>query len=105
MYAIVEIGGHQFKVEKTRRIYVNELEAEEGDSIEFENVLLIDADGDIKVGTPYVEGAKVTAKVLQHLKDDKIIIFKKKRRKGYKMKRGHRQYLSQIEIEDIIIGN
>ena len=104
MYAIVDIAGQQFKVEKDRKIFVNRLSVEEGDSVEFEKVFLTDNDGDIKVGTPVVEGAKVTAKVLLHLKGEKVIVFKKKRRKGYKKRNGHRQYLSQIQIENIQIG-
>ncbi|MCL2073046.1 MAG: 50S ribosomal protein L21 [Marinilabiliaceae bacterium] len=104
MYAIVEIAGHQFKIEEGRKIYVDQLEAEEGDDVVFEEVLLTDNNGDIKVGTPHVEGVRITAKVLEHVKGDKIIVFKKKRRKGFKKKRGHRQYLSQIQIEKIIVG-
>lgn len=101
MYAIVEIAGQQFKVEKDRKVYVNRLTAEEGAQVEFDKVLLVDNEGDIKVGAPLVEGAKVTAKVLAHLKGDKVIVFKKKRRKGYQKKNGHRQYLTQIQIEGI----
>lgn len=101
MYAIVEIAGQQFKVEKDRKVYVHRLEAEEGAQVEFDKVYLVDNDGQVKVGTPIVEGAKVTAKVLSHLKGDKVIIFKKKRRKGYAKKQGHRQYLTQIQIEGI----
>ena len=104
MYAIVDIAGFQFKVEKDRKIFVNRLSAEEGETVEFEKVFLTDNDGDIKIGTPVVEGAKVTAKVLLHLKGEKVIVFKKKRRKGYKKRNGHRQYLSQIQIENIQIG-
>ena len=78
MYAIVEIAGQQFKVEKDRKVYVHRLAAEEGAQIEFDSVLLVDNDGQVKIGTPKVEGAKVTAKVLSHLKGDKVIIFKKK---------------------------
>ena len=104
MYAIVDIAGHQFKVEEGRRIYVNQLEAEEGDNVEFDQVFLTDNDGDIRVGTPNVEGAKITATIIEHVKGDKIIVFKKKRRKGFKKKRGHRQFLSQIKIDKIIIG-
>ena len=81
MYAIVEIAGQQFKVEKDRKVYVHRLAAEEGSQVEFDKVFLVDNEGDIKIGTPIVEGAKVTAKVLSHLKADKVIIFKKKRRK------------------------
>jgi large subunit ribosomal protein L21 len=101
MYAIVTIGGHQFKVEKDRKIFVNRLNAEEGTSVDFDQVLMIDNDGDVKIGAPLLEGAKVTAKVLSHLKGNKVIVFKKKRRKGYRKKNGHRQYLSQIQIENI----
>ncbi len=101
MYAIVSIGGQQMKVEKDRKIFVNRLSAEEGASVEFDQVLLVDNDGDVKIGAPTVDGAKVTAKVLSHMKGDKVIVFKKKRRKGYRKKNGHRQYLSQIQIENI----
>ena len=102
MYAVVEIAGQQFKVEKDRKVYVHRLETSEGESVEFDKVLLIDNDGDIKIGTPVVEGAKVTATVLEHLKGDKVIVFKKKRRKGYQKKNGHRQYLTKIQIQEIV---
>jgi large subunit ribosomal protein L21 len=102
MYAIVEIAGQQFKVEKDKKIFVHRLQEEEGSSIEFDNVLLVEDEAGVKVGTPKVEGVKVSAKVLEHLKGDKVIVFKKKRRKGYKKKNGHRQYMTQIQIEDII---
>ena len=101
MYAIVEIAGQQFKVEKDQQIFVHRLESEEGSKVDFENVLLIDNGGMINVGAPAVKGAKVTAKVLEHLKGDKVIVFKKKRRKGYKVKNGHRQYLTKLEILQI----
>jgi large subunit ribosomal protein L21 len=101
MYAIVEIAGHQFKVEEKQKIFVNRLNAEEGSKMEFDRVLLVDNDGSVKVGTPTVEGAKVSATVLSHLKGEKVIVFKKIRRKGYQKKNGHRQYLSQIQIESI----
>ena len=101
MYAIVEIAGQQFKVEKDQQIFVHRLEAEEGSKVDFENVILIDNGGKINVGAPAVKGAKVTAKVLEHLKGDKVIVFKKKRRKGYKVKNGHRQYLTKLEILQI----
>ena len=97
MYAIVEIAGQQFKVEKDRKVYVHRLTAEEGAQVEFDKVLLVDNEGDIKIGTPVVEGAKVTA----HVKADKVIVFKKKRRKGYCKKNGHRQCMTQIQIEAI----
>ena len=92
MYAIVDIAGKQFKVQKDQKLYVHRLDAEEGKSVEFDQVLLVDADGKVNVGTPTVKGATVKAKVLEHMKGDKVIVFKKKRRKGYKVKNGHRQY-------------
>ncbi len=101
MYAIVEIAGQQFKVEKDQKLYVHRLPAKEGETVEFEKVLLMDDGNNVQLGTPQVEGAKVTAKVLSHLKDDTVIVFKKKRRKGYKVRNGHRQFLSQIVIESI----
>ncbi len=102
MYVIVEIAGQQFKVEKGRKLYVHRLAGEENSSVSFDKVLLTENDGQVNVGSPVVEGAKVNATILKHLKDDKVIIFKKKRRKGYKVKNGHRQYLTQILIDDII---
>ena len=102
MYAIIEIAGQQFKVEKDRKLYVHRLSGDEGSSVSFDKILLIDNDGQVKIGTPVVEGASVKAKILKHLKDDKVIVFKKKRRKGYQVKNGHRQYLSQIAIEEIV---
>ena len=101
MYAIVDIAGQQFKVEKDNKIFVNRLKAEQGASLSFEKVLLIDEDGKVKIGSPYVEGASVKAKVLEHLKGDKVIVFKKIRRKGFDKKNGHRQCLTQILIEEI----
>jgi large subunit ribosomal protein L21 len=101
MYAIVDIAGQQFKVEKERKIFVHRLKAEEGETITLDKVLLVDNEGSVKVGAPYVEGASVKATVLSHLKGDKVIVFKKKRRKGYAKKNGHRQYLTQIQIEEI----
>ncbi len=102
MYAIVEIAGQQFKVEKDKKLFVHRLDAEQGDSLDFEKVLLVDTDGKVAVGTPTVKGAKVTAKVLEHVKGDKVIVFKKKRRKGYKKKNGHRQLFTQIQVETIV---
>jgi len=102
MYAIVEIAGQQFKVEKDKKLYVHQLDANEGDSIDFEKVLLVDNDGAVAVGTPTVSGAKVTAKVLGHVRGDKVIIFKKKRRKGYQKASGHRQDFTQIQVETIV---
>lgn len=103
MYAIVEIAGQQFKVEKGQEIFVHRLEGEEGAKLDFDNVLLVEDGKKIKVGTPNVEGAKVSTKILSHLKGDKVIVFKKKRRKGYKVKNGHRQYLTKISIENITL--
>ncbi|MCC8088179.1 MAG: 50S ribosomal protein L21 [Rikenellaceae bacterium] len=102
MYAIVEIAGQQFKVEKGRKLYVNRLQGEENSSLSFDKVLLVDNDGQVSVGAPVIEDAKVNATILKHLKDDKVIVFKKKRRKGYKVKNGHRQYLTQIVIDEIV---
>jgi large subunit ribosomal protein L21 len=102
MYAIVEIAGQQFKVQKDRFIYTNRLEAAKGDSVSFDSVLLVDNDGTVSVGKPTVTGAKVTGKVLDHLKGDKVVVFKKKRRKGYAKRNGHRQYLTKLLIESIV---
>lgn len=102
MYAIVEIAGQQFKVTKDMSVYVHRLKHEQGESVIFDNVLLVDNGGKISVGTPNVSGAKVTAKVVTaSLKGDKVIVFKKKRRKGYRKKNGHRQTFSKILIESI----
>ena len=101
MYAIVNIAGQQFKVAKDQQIFVHRLQGEEGASIEFDNVLLAEDGGKFTVGTPTVAGAKVSAKILSHLKGDKVIVFKKKRRKGYEKKNGHRQQFSKIEITGI----
>ncbi len=102
MYAIVEIAGHQFKVEKDQKVFVNRLATEEGKKVSFDNVLLIGDDNNVTVGAPAIDGAQVSAKVLKHLKGDKVIVFKKKRRKGYRVKNGHRQSLSEIVIESIV---
>ncbi|MFT5215329.1 MAG: large subunit ribosomal protein L21 [Glaciecola sp.] len=102
MYAIVEIAGHQFKVEKDQKVFVNRLQTEEGKEVSFDNVLLL-SDGDkVTIGAPAIDGAQVSAKVLKHLKGDKVIVFKKKRRKGYRKKNGHRQSLTEILIESIV---
>ena len=103
MYAIVEIAGQQFKVSKDLKVYVHRLADKEGDAISFAKVLLLDDNGTITLGAPAVEGASVEATVLQHLKGDKVIVFKKKRRKGYKKRNGHRQYLTQIQISGITL--
>ena len=102
MYAIVDIAGQQFKVEAGMTIFVNRLAAEKGASVEFDKVLLVDADGQVKLGAPYVDGAKVTATVLDDTcKGNKVIVFKKKRRKGYQKMNGHRQYLTKLQINAI----
>jgi large subunit ribosomal protein L21 len=102
MYAIVEIAGQQFKVAKDQKVFVNRLSTDEGKKVSFDNVLLI-GDGDkVTVGAPAINGAQVGAKVVRHLQGDKVIVFKKKRRKGYRVKNGHRQPLSEIIIENIV---
>lgn len=101
MYAIVDIAGQQFKVEQGQEIFVNRLSEEAGASVKFDQVLLIDEDGKVKVGTPVVKGANVDAKVMDHVRGDKVKVFKKKRRKGYQKESGHRQDLSKVLIEKI----
>ncbi len=101
MYAIVEIGGQQHKVEANAKVFVSKMDAEEGVTVDFDKVLLVDNDGKVKVGKPVVKGAVVSAKVLTHVKGDKVKVFHKKRRKGYKKLNGHRQEFTQIEIEKI----
>ena len=101
MYAIVEIAGQQFKVEKDQQIYVHRLDVKQGSKVSFDKVLLLDNDGKVDIGLPVIKGVSVTAKIMEHLKGDKVIVFKKKRRKGYRVKNGHRQYLTKIEIEKI----
>ena len=105
MYAIVDIQGQQFKVEKNQKIFVHRLKEDEGKQMEFNKVLLVDAEDKITIGAPHIEDATISAKILKHLKGDKVKVFKKKRRKGYKRLNGHRQYFSQILIEDIAFGN
>ncbi len=102
MYAIVDIAGQQFKVEKDQKVFVHRQEGEAGTELSFEKVLLVDNDGKVTLGKPEVKNAKVTAKILEHVKGDKVIIFKKKRRKGYKLKKGHRQSFTQIQIAEIV---
>ncbi len=103
MYAIVEILGQQFKVEEGRKLFVHRMEtAEQGSTVEFENVLFVDNNGEVKVGAPTVEGAKVVAEVLSHVRGEKVIVFKKKRRKGYKKRNGHRQNFTEIVIKSIV---
>lgn len=101
MYAIVEIAGQQFKVAKDEKVYVHRLEEAEGSQVVFDKVMLLKDDKQVTIGAPVIEGAEVSAKILSHLKGEKVTVFKKKRRKGYKKKNGHRQYLSQIQIERI----
>ena len=101
MYAIVSIAGQQMKVAENDSIIVHRLNANEGEKVEFDQVLMVDKGGNAKVGTPVVGGAKVSATVLSHLKGDKVIVFKKKRRKGYKKKNGHRQDFTKVLIENI----
>ena len=101
MYAVLEIAGKQYKVENDKYVYVDRLDAKEGEALEFDKVLLIDNEGDVKVGAPTVSGAKVTEKVLDEVKVEKFIIFKKKRRKGYKRRNGHRHQYTKVLIEKI----
>ncbi len=101
MYAIVDIAGQQFKVEQGQEIFVHRLSEDEGSSVKFDRVLLIDQDGKVNVGTPVVKGANVDVKVLEHVRADKVKVFKKKRRKGYQKESGHRQDLSKVLIEKI----
>ena len=102
MYAIVEIAGQQFKVAKDQKVFVHRLKEEEGKKVSFDQVLLIDEGGSVTIGAPAIDGAAVQAKVLKHLKGDKVIVFKKKRRKGYRVKNGHRQMLTELVIEEIV---
>lgn len=101
MIAIVDIAGQQFKVAKDQKFYVNRLQGEAGSKVEFSEVLLLDNEGTVTIGTPLVEGAKVSATILAHLRGDKVKVFKKKRRKGYQKETGHRQDLTQVKIEAI----
>lgn len=100
MFAVVEIAGKQYKVQEGEEIFVNSLDGKEGDNVEFDKVLLIDRDGTVDVGTPSVK-ATVKATILEHLKDDKVLVFKKKRRKGYRVKNGHRQPMTRVKIDGI----
>jgi len=102
MYAIVDIAGQQFKVEKGQELFVHRLEGEKGTKLDFDKVMLIDHDGKTVVGTPVIKGAHVEGTIVEHLRGDKLFVFKKKRRKGYKKFNGHRQYLSLVKIEDIV---
>jgi len=102
MYAIVDIAGQQFKVEKNQKIFVHRLDEKEGSKVDFDRVLLIDNDKNVLIGEPHIQGALISAKILSHLKGDKVLVFKKKRRKGYQVKNGHRQYFTEVLIEDIL---
>jgi large subunit ribosomal protein L21 len=102
MYAIVEMAGQQFKVAKDQKVYVHRLQTEEGKKVTFDNVLLLDDGTNVTVGAPAIDGAAVEAKVIKHLRGDKVIVFHKKRRKGYRKKNGHRQSLTEIVIESIV---
>lgn len=101
MYAIVDIAGKQFKVTQDQFVYAPKMQGEEGASVEFDRVLLLDNDGKVEVGAPLVKGAKVSGKILGHVKGDTVVVFKKKRRKGYKVRNGHRQQFTKIQIENI----
>ena len=101
MYAIVNIAGQQFKVEKDQQVIVHRLEGEEGKKLEFSDVVFIENDGKVSLGKPAISGASVTARIVNHLRGDKVIIFKKKRRKGYQKQTGHRQDLTKIQIDGI----
>lgn len=104
MYAIIDFGGHQYKVEKDRYLYVNRLKEEVGNELSIDQVLMVNDNGNVSVGTPTVAGAQVKAEVQEHLRDDKITVFKKKRRKGYQKKKGHRQDLTKVLVKDIVTG-
>lgn len=103
MYVIVDIAGQQMKVEQGQEVFVNRLEGNEGDKVEFDKVLLVDDEGKVKVGKPNVKGAKIDAKIVNHLRGDKVVVFKKKRRKGYQKSNGHRQDLTKVLIETITV--
>jgi large subunit ribosomal protein L21 len=102
MYVIVDIQGQQFKVEQDQKLFVHRINAEQGSEVEFTNVMLIDNNGAITIGAPTVEGAKVVLEVLSHVKGDKVLVFKKKRRKGYRKLNGHRQQFSEVIVKQII---
>jgi large subunit ribosomal protein L21 len=103
MFAIVDILGQQFQVTKDATIFVHRLPNKEGENVEFKNVLIYNSGNDVKVGTPNINGCSVKAQILKHVRDEKVIVFKKKRRKGYQKRNGHRQDLSQIKIQEIIL--
>ncbi len=101
MYAIVDIAGQQFKVNENQLLYVHRLDGNEGDTVNFDRVLFAEQNGTVKIGNPVIEGARVTAKIISHVKGDKVLVFKKKRRKGYQKLNGHRQLFTRIKIESI----
>jgi large subunit ribosomal protein L21 len=104
MYVIAEIGGKQFKLREKDKIFVPLMKAGIDETVTFDKILLVSNDGDVKVGAPVVEGATVTARVLQHVKADKVLVFKKKRRKGYRVKKGHRQRYTQVQIDSVSLA-
>ena len=103
MYVVVDIAGQQFKVEQGQEVFVNRLEGEEGEKVKFDKVLLVDNDGKVKVGKPLVKGAAIDAQIISHLRGDKVVVFKKKRRKGYQKSNGFRKELSKVLIEKITV--
>ncbi len=102
MYAIVDIQGQQFKVEKDQKLFVHRINADQGSEVEFDKVMLLDNNGAITIGTPVIDGAKVVLEILSHVKGEKILVFKKKRRKGYQKMNGHRQQFSEVRVKQII---
>lgn len=102
MYAVVDIAGHQYKVQKDQKIFAPKMEGQPGDQVEFNRVLMVSDEGNVKVGTPVIEGALVKATIVDHTRGKKVIIFKKKRRKGYRLKRGHKQDYTAIKIDEIL---
>ena len=102
MYVIVDIQGQQFKVQQDQKLFVHRINADQGSEVEFDKVMLVDNDGAVKVGAPTIDGAKVVLEVLSHVKGDKVLVFKKKRRKGYRKLNGHRQQFSEVRVKEII---
>ncbi|NLJ01059.1 MAG: 50S ribosomal protein L21 [Bacteroidales bacterium] len=102
MYVIVDIQGQQFKVSQGQKLFVHRINADQGSEVEFEKVMLVDNEGKVTVGAPLVDGAKVVVEVLSHVKGDKVLVFKKKRRKGYRKLNGHRQQFSEIQVKEIV---
>ncbi|MBO5799326.1 MAG: 50S ribosomal protein L21 [Paludibacteraceae bacterium] len=102
MYAIVEIAGQQFKVEQGQKLYVHRLEAERGSVVEFDKVLLVDNNGSVTIGAPVISGAKVVAEVVSHVKGEKVLVFHKKRRKGYRKLNGHRQFFTELKVNEVV---